>query len=728
MYKIVTDFPVHFRKEMIFKLIDCYPESEIYDEISQEYEALTQEAYERIEPRAVIALGEVPGSIANDRLPAGAKALYVITTVGGAVSDWSTRLFAQGDYMAGMLVDAMADDYLFQASESLHPFLTDMCGEIHMGIAGRFEAPTGISMEAQRVAYEVCEAKEALDMNIKSSYMLEPVKSTCQVYLLSEDEKEMRLAHNCRECGRLDCKMRSIPPVTLTVETASGIISLLCGDRQSILEAMLTADIYVPAICGHRGVCGKCKIRLKEGKLPPSEADKEFFSEAELAAGLRLSCKAYPREDCTISFCMENEGDMEVVTDYAGADKGKPAETSGPFVIGVDIGTTTIAMQMVDRISGRTAVAWSALNKQRAYGADVISRMFASNNGKKDVLQARIRESLREGITSLLQAQPGRVERIVIAGNTTMIHLLMGYSCETLGVFPFMPVNIKTIQSDYRTLTGDDTCSIPAVIYPGISTFVGGDIVAGLYTCGFQEKKGISLLVDLGTNGEMAIGNGTRILSASTAAGPAFEGGGIAWGTGSIPGAVCGVAIEDGKVRTETIGNRRAVGICGTGVLEAVYELMKAGLVDETGLLAEEYFEEGFPLAETAAGESIILTQKDIREIQMAKSAVRAGIETLILRYDTSYEAISEVYLAGGFGYHIDVKKAAGIGLLPGELTDRVRAVGNTALKGALQYGKTDGAEKSVEAILAVSEEITLSNDKDFNELYMEYMYFDETN
>ena len=233
------------------------------------------------------------------------------------------------------------------------------------------------------------------------------------------------------------------------------------------------------------------------------------------------------------------------------------------------------------------------------------------------------------------------------------------------------------------------------------------------------------MLIDLGTNGEMAIGNRERILVTSTAAGPAFEGGNISCGMGSVPGAICQVQISGTEVSCGTIGDRPPVGLCGTGVIETACELLKAELIDETGMLDEDYFDDGFVLAKTPSGEEISFTQKDVREIQLAKAAVRAGLETLMLRYGVTYDDIDTLYLAGGFGFHLNLEKAAAIGLIPEELLDRAKAVGNSSLGGAAVWLTEPGAAERMERIIAVSEEIPLASDKDFNQFYMDSMFFE---
>ena len=368
------------------------------------------------------------------------------------------------------------------------------------------------------------------------------------------------------------------------------------------------------------------------------------------------------------------------------------------------------------------------INSQRAYGSDVISRIQASTEGKKEELQKCIREDLKKGLDQLVRENNialTEIERIIISGNTTMVHLLMGYDCAGLGVFPFTPVNIQLIRGNANEILGVQGLDTKVEILPGISTYVGGDIVSGLYACDFDRKDEVCLLIDLGTNGEMAIGNKDKILVTSTAAGPAFEGGNITWGTGSIPGAICTVRIEDEKAVVGTIKDQSPVGICGTGVVETAAELLKEELIDETGRLEEEYFDEGYPLAETSDGKKILFTQKDMREIQLAKAAIRAGAETLAYHYGVVKNDIARIYVAGGFGYKLDVKKAIAIGMIPEEFEGRIEAVGNSSLKGAEKFLiETDGQTR-VQNIVKLSEEISLSTDKVFNEAYMDAMFFE---
>ena len=498
-----------------------------------------------------------------------------------------------------------------------------------------------------------------------------------------------------------------------------GILIEHTDTRRSLLEVLQDRGAYLAAPCGGNGSCGKCKVRFT-GNIPsPSDADVRLLSRREIEDGVRLACTAPVQEGAEVEISADDESDMAAAGGFSirtGTGKeNRKAEAyaeegasvlNGTLAAAVDIGTTTLAMSSVDLSEGRVVSTVTGVNHQRAFGADVISRIAASVQGKGGQLQKAILrdlDSLREQL-----GLPGNTP-MVISGNTTMQHLLQGLPCKSLGVFPFTPEDISLHSCGTMTFL------------PGISTFVGADIVSGIAACGIDRSDELCVLVDLGTNGEMAVGRRGRILCASAAAGPAFEGGHISCGSAGIPGAVSGVEIRDGKVSLKTIGGLPPAGLCGTGVVEAVYELLKAGLIDETGLLDEDHFEDGFTLAD-----GIVITGKDIREVQLAKSAVRAGLEVLLKTYGADFGHIGRVYLAGGFGQKINLKKAAGIGLLPEELLDRTTAVGNSSLAGAVMAACDPAVPERMKETAGTASEISLSDSPLFGELFMDYMFFPE--
>lgn len=731
------DLKVTINMDEVLHRIDCHKDSDIYEEIVEEYREMEAEMYALCEPVFLLEFSEIGPELAVEGVPAGTPVLMALFSIGGKLSQYSTNAFATGDYVKGMLADAIADTALFSLKKEIIPYLKEACGEHKMGISRRLEAPQDIPIQAQRVVWGQTKAYERCGIGITSGYMLDPVKSHAEIYILSKDQELFFHQHNCRKCNRFDCKGRNIPDIPVKVHNGSKVFTLQVKDGQSILNALMEADDSFTAVCGGRGSCGKCKIKVLEGYLPETASDKAYFEEKELEAGMRLSCKAFPEEPLSIELNFKGEADFQVLTEYAENSEAKDnvenslADDSKGYGIAVDIGTTTIAIQLLSLGSGERVATYSVINHQRSFGADVISRIKASTEGKKAELKASIQQDLSHGIRQVVKKakesgiSTAQITEVAIAGNTTMIHLLMGYDCKSLGEYPFTPVNIDLIESTYKEILEDDFLQARVRIVPGISTFVGGDITAGLCSCNVDQQETYRLLIDLGTNGEMALGNKDRIIVTSTAAGPAFEGGNIEWGVGSLEGAIAGVKIVDGKAEVRTIGDKAPVGICGTGVIETVAELIKAELVDETGCLDDDYFDDGYPLAETESGEKIVFTQQDVREVQLAKAAVRAGIETLFLRYGISKEQISHVYLAGGFGFKLDCQKAVEIGMIPAELAERVEAVGNSSLGGAIKCLLSEDGWNRVVQIGKKSEEINLSADKDFNQFYMDYMYLE---
>ncbi len=730
---VSSDFHIEIKRENVLNLMDCYEDSPVYEETIEEYEELYPLMMDAIEAKGVIAFGEVPEEYAvSNKLPAGSKALYSIVTIGAKASAMSSKFFAEGDYLKGMLADSMADACVFAMEPDLLKMIKEECEKRNVGIRHRYEAPVDVPMHYQQIAWEVSNAKENLDMDITSGYMLDPLKSNCQVFGITDDIQMFQLEHDCRNCDNLSCKQRNVPDSLIVVYGKSGRekMRISCKEQESILEALIREGGYIPAPCGGRGTCGTCKIRIKDGELEITSSDQSHFSAEELEEGYRLSCKAYPKNDCAIELLQDDEDEFEVLGAGAEVDSEKvEIDIAHDFSFAIDIGTTTIAISLVDMNNSQIIDTFTTINHQRAYGADVISRIQAANEGKGEELKEAILKDLLEGIESLIKEyglKEENIKAVVIAGNTTMGHLLMNFSCEGLGVVPFTPVDIGFIEKSFaEVFEVNKLNSTKVVLLPGITTYVGADIVSGMYACDMAKSDKHSLLVDLGTNGEMAIGNKEGFLVASTAMGPACEGGNITCGMGGVPGAISSISIQDGKATFQTIGNKEPIGLCGTGVLETVAELVKNELIDETGLLDEDYFDDGFVIAKTPDGEDIVFTQKDVREIQLAKSAVRAGVETLIQRAGITYDDVEHVYLAGGFGFRVDKEKAVAIGLFPEELVEKIDTVGNTSLTGAIQYVTNGFVQEPMVNIVEMAEEINLSVDKVFNDFYVEHMFFE---
>jgi len=729
--RILKEFHLHIDKEMVFRQIHCYPESPVYEEMEEAFEKLLEPMKKLCKPVGVMSRGRIPSKFAVNGEETDRETIFVLVTVGQEISDTSTEAFAQGDYVKGMLVDAMADAALFSLEEDIQRELKAACGEWHFGVLKRLEAPQDISMEIQKEVLEQTQGETLLGLALSQGYMFRPLKTSSQIYLTTQEEGIFQAQHNCRTCPNLTCGLRYVEPLQIRVimeekEEPEEIIY----QEGSLLETLRNQTEGIPAFCGGKGLCGKCKIQVIEGWLSITEEDRRFFGEEELKQGWRLACRAYPKENLLIRAGWKNESQMEVLSGYYknGEEQEKSQKPSGEEKgFAIDIGTTTVAVELVDLATGQVEDICTALNGQRIYGADVIARIQASIDGKGNQMKEKIRQELWKCMETLLQKRKlswKQIEKIAIAANTTMIHLLMGYPCDGLGSVPFTPYHIQGIKMKGNEIFPGLEEKTVLEIYPGISAFVGADIVSGMCALSMGQGEEICMLIDLGTNGEMALGNKEKLLVTSTAAGPAFEGGNIIWGTGSVPGAICHAKWRDKQLEITTIQEKTPVGICGTGVIELVAELVKAMEVDETGRLEEPWFSKGYPVAHTKEGKEIRLFQKDIREIQLAKAAVRAGIETLLEEYRITAKDVGKVYVAGGFGYRLDYRKAVEIGMFPEEFWEKIQAVGNSSLEGAKELLVKGRCEEA--AILAVkAQEVELSVHPVFQQAYMDAMFFE---
>lgn len=650
-----------------------------------------------------------------------AERLYVILTLGAAVSRQIDRYQDDGDELAAVLFAAMADTCLFALEQQVLQQLRLICRQKGCGIVCRHEPGSDLPLSVQADA--VCEtaAGRTAGVTVNAAMALSPEKSMSLVFDLCEDPAVFQVKHDCTACPKTDCPQRQ-------AESAREV-RLTCPGGCRVHDYIQSQGTALAMSCGGKGMCGKCRVRVVRGRLPVTPEDKRIFSEAQLAQGWRLACKAVTREAVEIVVPVQEQQGFSALAAEAADEGALSLAADHDYGLAVDIGTTTLAAALVDCTDGKILATATAVNSQRSFGADVVSRIGAACHGKGKALQKAVRRDLTRLMKQLLKDHPGtaaRCRQMAIAANTTMLHLLMGWPCDGLGDWPFHPVSLggKTYRAQEVLGPQSPLADATVTLLPGMSTYVGADITAGIWQCGLASSDDVSLFVDLGTNGEMVLGNKDQRFIASAPAGPALEGGKLTWGTGSVPGAICGVRIERGRAKVRTIDHTVPVGICGTGILEAMAGLVREGLVDETGKLVEPYFHKGFPLASTLDYQRITLSQQDIREIQMAKSAIRAGIESLIERSGISRQRVHQVFLAGGFGYYLDPQKAAVIGLLPADLAERTTAVGNTSLKGAI--GLLTGAVtlEELQAIAAGVEEIVLGNDEAFQRLYIDYLNF----
>jgi uncharacterized 2Fe-2S/4Fe-4S cluster protein (DUF4445 family) len=431
-----------------------------------------------------------------------------------------------------------------------------------------------------------------------------------------------------------------------------------------LLPSLAERGIEFP--CGGKGSCGSCGIRLLSGTLPVSNIDSEFFPPEKLEAGWRLGCHAIAEMSLVVE-C--GQWHMDVLTDTSKVTgAGKPG-----LGIAIDLGTTTIAGQVVDMAAGNVLGVETMLNPQAAFGSDVMSRIHAALEGAD--LTSVVRTALRELVARLAVGREHCVKEVILVGNTVMHHLFSGFDMEPLSHVPFASPHLEEQLFTPRQLCWPlpEDCVIRFARC--IGGFVGADILAGIIATGMNQSDELSALVDLGTNGEIAIGNRDGIICASAAAGPAFEAGGIRMGMRAATGAIAHVTACGDQMEATVIGDRAPRGICGSGLVDAVAAGLRSGAIASSGRISNG--RKMLPIAGP-----VVLYQSDVRELQLAKGAIAAGFKLLLKQIGAGVPDLTKIHLAGAFGNCILIDSAMAIGLLntPKEV---IHAAGNTALRGA---------------------------------------------
>ena len=487
------------------------------------------------------------------------------------------------------------------------------------------------------------------------------------------------------------------------------VIEIECGTP--LQDVLFTHGVEFP--CGGRGRCKGCKVKVLAGSLPITGEDMQKLTGAELAAGWRLACRGRAETDLRIELA---QWEAAILTDDS-VFAFTPDEGLG---IAVDLGTTTIVAQLVDLQTGHVLAVRAALNAQALHGADIMSRVeFAVAAQGQPALQKLVRQQISQLATELLSAAScdgHAIKSVIVVGNTVMHHLFCGISLEPLSHFPFEPQSPGLQVFDSAGL-GWELPGNPAVRFlPCLGSFVGSDILAGLLATKLHESESLSALIDLGTNGEIVVGNRERMLCASTAAGPAFEGARISMGMRAATGAISEVHEQGGKLHCHVLGNVEPRGICGSGLVDAVAASLDLGWIKPSGRLA--------------AGESLLLAepvslnQWDVRELQLAKGAIAAGLRILLEQWGATKESLVQIHLAGAFGNYINQASARRIGLLDFPV-EKVQPAGNTALLGAkLALFGLKEHNGAYPEILGKVKHVSLNEVERFQDIFVEEMGF----
>lgn len=530
-----------------------------------------------------------------------------------------------------------------------------------------------------------------------------------------------------------------------------------CTCDETLSKVLYKYHIPINTACNGKGICKKCKVLLKE------QIAEEKKQKWVLACQYNVVCdidiylpkakedNAYPKIMADVSAIEKqtqkkaNDFEKQKVTKEKSIknliEEPKAQQMNAKIVhLAIDIGTTTLAFAIIEDTTKKVLDMSTANNPQRVYGLDVISRMQASDNGKLEILKACIWETIEEKIADMLQKQEENnmlLDTIVIAANTPMQHLLMGYSCKTLSKAPFTPYKVshdKIPLKDVYVSQKGFMKRTKLVLLPAASAFVGGDILSGLYALDLDfNQEDFVLFLDLGTNGEMVYKTKGHFFATATAAGPALEAANITAGVAGIEGAISNVNIIANHIQIKTIGNKTPIGICGSGVIDTVYELFKAGWMDASGAIVKEELNQEkkiviYPQTQgqrkVSETREIAFTQEDIRQVQMAKAAIASGMEILIKEAGQTPSDVKKVLLAGGLGYSLNVFKAAGIGLILPLFRQKTKAVGNTSLLGAIKYIQNEDGQKRLEDLTKKITTFNLAQKAEFEETYIRNLNF----
>ncbi len=480
---------------------------------------------------------------------------------------------------------------------------------------------------------------------------------------------------------------------------------LKVNDQTPLIDVLHEFGVEFP--CGGKGTCGKCRVRLLNGELNVTKDQQKKLDQLGLDSDWRLACYS----KCTSDITLEIEQFKHLIL----ADETEFFFVPGKgFAIAVDLGTTTIVAQLIDLSTAQVMAVETMVNPQVRFGADLISRIQACLEGSASEMTRIIRAAIGMMITLMLKKHDVELEEVILVGNTVMQLIFSNCDVSPLAAYPFHSTNLGMKILTTTELNWKFKVNKRIKFYPSIGSFVGSDILAGIVATGLHLKEEYTALIDLGTNGEIVIGNKQRIVCASTAAGPAFEGANISMGMRAVTGAISSLKQADGQLKANVIGNTIAKGICGSALIDAVAILRK---LDQLGMFGE--INSGEP--DILLSGKVRLTQQDINEFQLAKAAIAAGLFILAKDLEIELSHISELYIAGGFGNYINIDHVVETGMI--ELSPKkIHKMGNTALIGAKMFLFSDLS--TIDEILKKATLVNLEADRSFQDIYVDKMLF----
>lgn len=473
---------------------------------------------------------------------------------------------------------------------------------------------------------------------------------------------------------------------------------------ENLLQVIAKKDSSLDASCAGRGICGKCKIQLVSGNLPFTETEKKRLSKEELDSGIRLACVHMECEqDCTFTLGKDQSG---FVISGNSINKYEHRDEDG-YAIAVDLGTTTVVMDLIHLKTGTVEKEITFVNPQKIYGADVITRVdYSMKNGVK-VLQSVLLAKMEEAILSFECSQ---ICRMCVCGNAVMTHIFMGEDPTSIAQAPYV-CKVKEYVEIESTQFFNTPYLFTVQVLPPMSAYVGSDIVMDVYESQMMKKEKV-MLIDLGTNGEIVLVKDDCLYASSAACGPAFESGNMECGSGAVAGAVNKVYYEDGWKYT-TIQGQTPHGVCGSGYMSWISSALKQGLIEENGWMEEDIW----------LDDSIVLSQKDVREFQLAKSAIASACEVLCMKAGIDYSSVDSLLIAGGFGNYVDKNDLAVLGIIPEQLLSKVTIIGNSAIRGCCRYAIMQDLDH-LKTMISKSKVIGLASEIEFTERFMMNIMF----
>ena len=529
---------------------------------------------------------------------------------------------------------------------------------------------------------------------------------------------------------------------------------------QTLLEALISAGVFLRADCGGKRRCGKCMVRIdKTSRASVSEADEaeaKCLGAKALAAGSRLACCTEARDDTAIEIPETSRLSPEVAQkgptmlfDKLAALKPSPTEKIDGYGLAVDLGTTTIAVYLCDLVAAEVTASISVRNPQVLFGDDVMSRIGAVGQSEDLLmrLQMMVVKAIEWGTNSLCRStriDPGKIRTMIVVGNTTMIHLFVGTDPTSIGMFPYNPRFVEEQIFEAHKVGFRFNPMTAVRTLPLITGFIGADIVSATLAAELSHTRPGTMLVDVGTNGEIMFLGKEGLVATSCATGPAFEGAAITYGMHAVSGAIDAVKI-DGRngvscsvIQKDPARPKKIAGLCGTGVVSAVAELLRSRMIKPDGAFNRETHSKQLQLddndtpefvlagpGETEGNRTITFTQKDVRAIQLAKGALRTGIDLLCL--EAGIERPDKILLAGAFGSYIRKKDALTIGMFPEVSEEDIEVVGNAAGAGAILALFDDRFLARAKELRQSTRVLDLASHPNFQDIFIASLEFPKT-